>query len=289
MQGTTSRLRADPAARLAGLRRERPEWGAWLALLSEVGPALESDDHQDLVRLMPSLAGDGVPLLHLSTLELDAAGLQQLVHRLAATVKDETGAASLSGYRPDGDEVVRLLGAAIREDSTAIVDIAAAAGVEPGPLASIAHLAAMPVLARCARLLQHRLPVTWPHGYCPVCGAWPVLAERRGLDRTRWLRCGRCASGWEAEPLRCSYCGERDHRRLGLLLLEGAGDRVKVDTCERCHGYLKSLATLQQIPPFELLLQDLETVELDLVALERGYERPEPVNRLEIRVTTGEA
>jgi FdhE protein len=35
------------------------------------------------------------------------------------------------------------------------------------------------------------------------------------------------------------------------------------------------VATLQGIPPFELLLQDLETVELDLVALDRGYRRPE--------------
>jgi hypothetical protein len=32
---------------------------------------------------------------------------------------------------------------------------------------------------------------------------------------------------------------------------------------------------LQAIPPFELLLRDLETLELDLVALDRGYGRPE--------------
>jgi FdhE protein len=77
------------------------------------------------------------------------------------------------------------------------------------------------------------------------------------------------------EPLWCSYCGERDHRKLGSLVLDGVGDTLKVDTCESCRGYLKSVATLQTIPPFELLLQDLETVELDLVALERGYERRE--------------
>jgi len=45
---------------------------------------------------------------------------------------------------------------------------------------------------------------------------------------------------------------------------------LKVETCASCRGYLKSVATLQQIPPFALLLQDLETVELDLVALDRG-------------------
>jgi FdhE protein len=76
------------------------------------------------------------------------------------------------------------------------------------------------------------------------------------------------------QPLWCIYCGEKDHRKLGSLVPEGAGETLKVDTCETCRGYLKSVATLQPIPPFELLLQDLETVELDLVAMERGYERP---------------
>jgi hypothetical protein len=45
------------------------------------------------------------------------------------------------------------------------------------------------------------------------------------------------------------------------------------------------MATLLPIPPFELLLSDLETVELDLVALDRGYHRPaERARPLETRV-----
>jgi FdhE protein len=62
---------------------------------------------------------------------------------------------------------------------------------------------------------------------------------------------------------------------LGSLVTEDDSDMLKVETCAGCRGYLKSIATLQAIPPFELLLKDLETVELDLVALERGYSRPE--------------
>jgi FdhE protein len=85
------------------------------------------------------------------------------------------------------------------------------------------------------------------------------------------------------QPLWCTYCGERDHRKLGSLVPEGEGDMLKVETCESCRGYLKSLATLQAMPPFELLLRDLETVELDLVAVERGYGRPKPVTSRESR------
>jgi FdhE protein len=107
-----------------------------------------------------------------------------------------------------------------------------------------------------------------------VCAAWPIFAERRGLDRSRRLRCGRCAAEWEVEWLYCVYCNERDHKRLDALEPDGQGEMLKVETCATCQGYLKSLASLQGFSDFELLLQDLETVELDLVALERGYRRP---------------
>jgi FdhE protein len=133
----------------------------------------------------------------------------------------------------------------------------------------------LPLLRSSGHALQDQIPRHWPHGYCPVCAAWPILAERRGLDRSRRLRCGRCAGEWEIEWLICVYCGERDHRQLGSLVSEGDGERLKVETCASCVGYLKSIATLQAIPAFELLLRDLETVELDLVALERDYSRPE--------------
>jgi FdhE protein len=74
--------------------------------------------------------------------------------------------------------------------------------------------------------------------------------------------------------LHCIYCGERNHERLGSLEPDGEGEVLKVETCATCKGYLKSIATLQGFPAFELLLQDLETVEFDLVALDRGFTRP---------------
>jgi FdhE protein len=82
------------------------------------------------------------------------------------------------------------------------------------------------------------------------------------------------------------YCHEREHERLGSLVPQDTGETLKVETCASCRGYLKSLATLQAIPPFELLLRDLETIELDLVAVERGYGRPaESGFRLQVRLT----
>jgi FdhE protein len=181
---------------------------------------------------------------------------------------------SLGHYQPPAAEALHLVSAAVRQADDEIRLLAVERDIDEAALASLAHLASLPVLQSCGQFLEQRIPGYWQYGYCPVCAAWPTLAERRGLDRSRRLRCGRCAAGWEVEWLYCIYCGERDHRQLGSLEPDQQGEMLKVETCATCKGYLKSIATLQGFTPFELLLQDLETVELDLVALNQGYVRP---------------
>jgi FdhE protein len=291
MQRTAPGFRTDTAARLAELERERPEWHAWFRLLREAERAL--DDAGWRTPLEEAELGEGfavsedAPLLNGRGLQVNPGVAQRLVRRLASTaaVGHLTDAASLRGYRPTAADAVALIVAAVRQDLTELAAVADAAGVERGPLMSVAHLAALPLLQSCGRLLADLVPRHWPHGYCPICAAWPILAERRGLDRSRRLRCGRCGAEWEVQWLYCVYCSEREHERLGSLVPEGGGETLKVETCDSCKGYLKSIATLQGIPPFELLLRDLETVELDLVAVERGYGRPEESRfRLEVRL-----
>jgi FdhE protein len=229
----------------------------------------------------------GQPLLHRRTLHLDPDHTHRLLRDLVsiATRGDFPGGATLRRYRPSPADAAALVLAAVRQDVNELASFAEAAGVDRGALTSIAHLAAFPLLQVCGRQLEDQVPSYWPHGYCPICAAWPLLAERRGLDRSRRLRCGRCAAEWEVEWLRCIYCGEREHELLGMLEPDQRGEQLKVETCGTCRGYLKSIASLQGFSSMELLLQDLETVELDLVALERGYGRPEEIGfRLEVEV-----
>jgi FdhE protein len=107
----------------------------------------------------------------------------------------------------------------------------------------------------------------------------------RGLARTRHLRCGRCGADWKIDVLRCSFCDNRDHQRLRSLVPEKGGDSRKVDACDACRGYLKSLAQLAPLAPELIPLEDLGSVELDLAAIDRDYRRPDaPAARLGARV-----
>ena len=72
---------------------------------------------------------------------------------------------------------------------------------------------------------------------------------------------------------------------LGSLVGDEPRESRKIETCGACGGYLKSIATLRATPADALTLVDLDTVELDIAALEHGYVRPEePGYRVRARV-----
>jgi FdhE protein len=293
MPRTAAGLRTKPTARLAELERQRPEWRTWLKLLGEVEAAVhrhESKPGAVVRRESGVIRPNDFPLLHGCTLKVDLQLLQRLFGRLTETASAgelESGS-SLQHYRPEGEEALRLFGACLEQNREETARLAANRGLDEAALASLFHLAVLPTLRAAGQDLSNQIPGYWPHGYCPVCGAWPVLAERRGLDRSRQLRCARCASEWEMEWLTCAYCGERNHQQLGSLVCGDGDETLKVETCASCRGYLKSIATLQTIPASELLLRDLETVELDLIARERGYGRPEhSAVAMRLRVVSG--
>lgn len=271
MRGTQASLDQELAARLAALERRDQEWRPWLGLLREAFDALENEGWGDPLALSPgstiARSSDGAPLLHGRELLVDVQRTRALVSRLAAAVQ-------LDPYRPTEQDTLALLTHSVRDDRTAIEELAASAGVDGHRLDLIARLAAWPLLVTCGRALAGAVPADWAHGYCPVCGAWPLIAEQRGLERARRLRCGRCAADWPLAWLTCVYCGERDHGRLGSLVPDGELDARRIETCATCRGYLKSVSTLGALTPAELLLVDLETVELDVVAQERSWVRP---------------
>ena len=59
----------------------------------------------------------------------------------------------------------------------------------------------VPFLQACNRRWASSISESWVEGYCPVCGSWPAFAEVRGIERSRYFRCGRCGGEWHARAL----------------------------------------------------------------------------------------
>jgi formate dehydrogenase accessory protein FdhE len=111
----------------------------------------------------------------------------------------------------------------------------------------------------------------WDRGYCPACGSWPAVGE--AIAGRQSLRCSFCAAGWEVSSYRCIYCSHD-----GESLITAAPDVTqpgrRLQMCNACGGYLK---VLELAAPTEFPLvavEDLASMDLDMMAIERKYMRP---------------
>lgn len=262
---------SDDARRLLdSIATTNPEWRGWLTLAeltlraidepAWASTAVEADDHR----------APDAPLLDRATLSVDA----RLAGRWVRQIFGAAGGTLAAIASDDNLDMLELLEAAVSQDDVRLVEHGSRHGGDPDALAAVAQLAAMPLLHACGRRLQGHIHEGWPHGYCPVCAAWPTMAELRGLEGERRLRCSRCGGDWSVGLRRCPYCLTTDYRQLQSLVPEEGGETRKVDACDNCKGYVKSVATLRPWPAQVVALEDLASVELDLVALDRGYSRP---------------
>ena len=281
MQRTTSGI--GPAGRLPGYEAQAQldqAWRPWVKLLDVALQAAESSAWASAVPELPSRANSAwppyAPLLEEASVRVDGRRARKLVRDLIHTADDarEDGASLAIAVRGRRLDAVALLRAAIVRDHDAVDRIAKRAGIESQALEVIGQLAAMPLLHACAERWRDHIPSAWTHGYCPVCAAWPALSELRGLERSRRLRCARCAADWPLPVLQCAYCGEADHDHLGTLTPEGESQTRRIEVCYTCKGYLKTFTTLRPMTLRTIAMTDLGSVDLDLIAQERAYARP---------------
>jgi FdhE protein len=221
----------------------------------------------------------GEPLLRGEDLPLDTVAVEATIQRLCQAigklVEAPGDARAIAAAHTRGDLNIASLAGHARGGAAAEVRAhAAELGLNGELLGSLLRFSLFPALTQlAAELAPLRGAATWAPTYCPTCGSWPLLGEHRGLEQLRYLRCGLCAAEWQVDRLLCPFCGTREHADLGYLHVEGA-DHQRAVTCEQCRGYLKVLATLGPLKPLDLLVQDLATLPLDMIALERGYATP---------------
>jgi FdhE protein len=242
--------------RLEELQRHNPEWTPWLA---HVGTILRALDDPRWDEAVPHELAGG-PLLTGARVHVDRHVVAHLYENLM----------------PHADaDAFAVLRAAVNGDEARLAALACDARTDPDAFRAVAALLPMPFLHACARRWAAAIPIAWSKGFCPVCGHWPALAEICGVERTRYLRCGHCGSAWRTQGLSCTYCAMTDHERLASLIPQQGMAGTAVEVCNHCLGSLKVFHRLRPCSSAEVMLEDLASVELDLVAAERGYRRPE--------------
>ena len=260
---------------LQDLKRRHPEWEPWLTVVQEV---LRESADSKWAAFVPSVAATPLgktPLiaevrmvLPKSLLRAWFEQLTRVAHR-SGTDKLATLKAALAAKL----DILNLFKASLQQDDDSLKKLATSLDADAEAFEAVMALLPVPLLQATNRRWAQAVPASWMEGYCPICAAWPAFAETRGIERSRYLRCGRCGAEWQAHVLSCPYCGNGDHERLVSLVPENSA-KSAIDACKVCLGYVKVFTTLQGTRPDAVMLQDLGSVEIDLAAADQGYRRP---------------
>lgn len=264
---------------LEDLKRQHPEWEPWLAVVQVILSEIGDPKWDAAVPVEVGHQQGKVPLLAGAALSLDPNSISRMFDQLMR-IASRSGTAKMATLQAIGYarlNVLAIFRASLNYDRKGMKEIASAVGADDEAFQAVGTLVSLPFLQACNRVLARSIAVSWTEGYCPVCGAWPAFAEVRGIERSRYLRCGRCGGGWQAQCLSCPYCGMTEHEELVSLVPEKNGSNAVINACKRCLGYVKTFTKLQGSPPAKIMVDDLASVDLDIAALEQGYQRPEGV------------
>jgi len=231
-----------------------------------------------LARGVPALAGEPIPL----PVAVMTPVLLQLCRALGEGGAGETAARIRIAIEGADLDAGSLLSASFARDQSSIRTGAGHRGLAPDLVWLVAELAVSPYANALQRQLltrpaDQRLSAAldaWNSGYCPACGSWPAVAEVVGGHRL--LRCSFCASAWELTSYACIYCAHGGEQFLTTAPETPDRERKdrRLELCGACRGYLKSI-DVDGPSPFPLAaISDIETTDLDVAAMERGYRRP---------------
>lgn len=110
----------------------------------------------------------------------------------------------------------------------------------------------------------------WLKGYCPICGSAPIFSILEG-EGARSLICSFCWHSWSVKRVYCPFCDSSDNKDLHYLYSEEEKE-LRVDLCDKCHKYLKTLDARQADRLIYPPLEQVSTLHLDIKAREEGFE-----------------
>lgn len=137
------------------------------------------------------------------------------------------------------------------------------------------HMSILPSINKSVDELKDKVDLTqWMRGYCPICGSLPQISEIKESGK-RYFLCSFCGYYWQGERLKCPFCENRDHNKLHYFYEEGK-DAYRIDLCDNCRQYIKTIDTRKLTHDPNLYLEDMTTLHLDILATTQGYKRPAP-------------
>ncbi len=247
------------------------ERAAELAVLTEaVRPLLEFyvkllEQQKHLAFILRARQSEGLTGTPARDIDLLRPGIETLLRAMAAQAP-----------QPLADQAERLL----EGSPSAVIDLLVTCWHHPSDRQFFAKAVLQPY-ARClaeSSVMPISRELTMAENRCPFCGGTPQLSVLHGAGGPlqgggRSLLCATCLTLWPFRRVLCASCGEEDERKLGYFQ-SPEFDHVRIDACDTCRRYLKSV-DLTRLGIAAPLVDEVAAAALDVWAHEHGYEKIE--------------
>jgi len=158
-----------------------------------------------------------------------------------------------------------------------IEQVAADRGLDRQVLSFLVQSSIRPSIEAGMEQLRGALePETWRKSHCPICGSRPTLSLFKEEGGRRYSLCSYCGYQWRIDRLSCSICGNKEQESLTYFCGEGE-EACRIDLCDNCHHYIKTI-DYRSLEASDPSLEDLATLHLDVVAVQKGYRRSVPTS-----------
>ena len=221
---------------------------------------------------------EGFPLVEKNALTLDVPSATRLFRRLCKIlsrnkkVSQDVEQITQALHNKEID-LLELFKQAVSDNGEFIASLSRKLRVKKDVLLFLAKESVKPILEAYANELKGRVDQEgWWRGYCPVCGSEPFMAELRE-DGARFLVCSSCGYEWRFKRLQCPFCEHEEPEGFRYFYAENEGKAYRVDVCEHCKRYIKTVDTKEMGEDIIPLIEDAGTLYLDILAQDEGYTR----------------
>jgi len=230
---------------------------------------------------------EGFPLVEKGALTLDIPSATRLFKRLCKILSRNKKASHdvelvTKALRNKGIDILELFKQAGSENGDYISDLSEKLKVKEDVLFFLARNSVKPIFEAYADELKNYVDQErWWRGYCPICGSEPFMAELKE-EGARFLVCSSCNFEWRFHRLKCPFCENENHEKLRYFYTEKEGKAYRVDVCEKCKRYIKTVDTKELGEDVIPLIEDAGTLYLDVLAQKEGYTKEKSLSGLAI-------
>ena len=263
---------ADLKATRDELREVLELYEATLKLQRETKLAFEVDLSDFDTKIGHRRNSQGLPFLRPEDIQIDRDLFNTLLANISDIIESKTkGVVSVTLKKTylHGERDTLLRG--LMEGGSNLQRAAGKTKIDFAPLSFLVVQGFSPFLESYADKLRGHIDWSgWLRGCCPTCGGEPLMARLDKETGKKWLFCSLCHSEWPFRRLECPFCGNNNQESLRYFYSEDE-EAYRVDVCDKCKRYTKTVDARKTESIRSLLVEDLATLPLDIVAEKEGF------------------